>query len=100
MNTGETGIRSIAARVIAEHQGAVVLRRRNQGYEFTGLHRKATVLCNTWPEAERVLLRMKVPPGKIRAAADLLAKNNDVIFRGYAPIPEPSNHNWLLFDGR
>jgi hypothetical protein len=100
MNTGETGIRSIAARVIAEHQGAVVLRRRNQEYEFTGLHKKITVVCKTWPEAERVLLRMKVPPGKIRAAAELIAKNNDVILRGYAPVPEPSIHDWLSFDGR
>ena len=100
MSTGETGIRSIAARVIAEHQGAVVLRRRNQRYEFTGQHQKTTVFCDTWPEAERVLLRMKVPPGKIRAAAELLAKNNDVILRGYAPMPEPSVHNWLTFDGK
>jgi hypothetical protein len=100
MSTGETGIRSIAARVIADYQGAVVLRRRNQGYEFTGLKQKTIVFCKTWPEAERVLIRMKVPSSKIKAAMELLAKNSDVIFRGYAPPPEPSSHDWLSFDGR
>ena len=99
MSTGETGIRSIAARVIADYQGAVVLRRSSQGYEFTGLKKKTAVFCKTWPEAERVLIRMKVPSGKIRAAAELLAKNSDVVFRGY-PTPEPSSHDWLSFDGR
>ena len=85
MSTGETGIRSVAARVIAEHQGAVLLHHKNQGYEFTGLIGRTSVFCKTWPEAERVLLRMKVPPSKIEAALRILETRREVLIRSVPP---------------
>jgi hypothetical protein len=85
MTTGETGIRSVAARVIAEHQGAVLLHHKDYGYEFTGLLGRTSVFCKTWPEAERVLLRMKVPPSKIEAALLLLKSGKDVLIRPATP---------------
>ena len=81
MSTGETGFRSVAARVIAVHQGALLLRRRDTGYEFTGLYEKTSIFCKTWPEAERVLIRMKVPPHKIQAVANLIETGSDVLLR-------------------
>lgn len=82
MSTGETtGFRSVAARVIAEHQGALLLRRRDEGYEFCGLYERTNIVCKTWPEAERVLIRMKVPPPKIEAVIKLLESGNDVVIR-------------------
>lgn len=85
MSTGETGIRSVAARVIAEHQGAVLLHHKDHGYEFTGLLGRTSVFCKTWPEAERVLIRMKVPPTKIEVALLLLKAGSDVLIRPAAP---------------
>ncbi|MBS1800868.1 MAG: hypothetical protein JSS95_13720 [Acidobacteria bacterium] len=81
MSTGETGFRSVAARVIAEHQGALLLRRKDEGYEFTGLYERTNIVCKTWPEAERVLIRMKVPPHKIEAVINLIEAGNDVVIR-------------------
>jgi hypothetical protein len=81
MSTGETGIRSVAATVIAEIQGAMILRRKGNGYEFTGVFERTSVVCPTWPEAERVLLRLKVSPEKIEKIVKILASGDDVILR-------------------
>jgi len=90
MSTGDTGIRSITARVIAEHQGAVLLRRKNHGYEFTGLYERTSAFCKTWPEAERVLIRMKVPSDKIKAIFHMFENGKDVVIRRDVPQPEVS----------
>lgn len=90
MSTGETGFRSVAARVIAEHQGALLLRRKDEGYEFCGLYERATILCKSWPEAERVLIRMKVPPPKIETVIHLLETGNEVVIRSEVKHQVPS----------
>ena len=90
MSTGETGFRSVAARVIAEHQGALLLRRKDEGYEFCGLYEKTTILCKTWPEAERVLIRMKVPTPKIATVIQLLEAGNEVVIRSEIKQQVPS----------
>jgi hypothetical protein len=81
MSTGETGIRSVAATVIAEIQGAMILRRKGDGYEFTGVFERTSVECPTWPEAERVLIRLGVSPEKINKILRILASGDDVILR-------------------
>ena len=81
MSTGQTEIRSVAARVIADHQGAVFLTRNAQGYQFTGRKKKTIIVCQTWPETERVLIRMKVPLPKIARIQGHLDAGNQIILR-------------------
>jgi hypothetical protein len=81
MSTGQTEIRSVAARVIADYQGAVFLTHNAQGYQFTGRKKNTIILCKTWPETERVLLRMKVPPAKIERIHGHLDKGNQIVLR-------------------
>src|SRR5437899_11903887 len=81
MSTGQTGIRSVAARVIADHQGAVLLTRKAEGYQFTGRKKKTIILCRTWPETERVLIRMKVSSVKIAKIHDHLDLGNQIVLR-------------------
>lgn len=90
MSTGETGFRSVAARVIAEHQGALLLRPREEGYEFCGLYEKTTIVCKTWSEAERVLIRMKVPLHKIATVIQLLEAGHEVVIRSEVKQQLPS----------
>ncbi len=79
--TGQTGIRSVAARVIADHQGAVLLTRNAEGYQFTGRKKETVIVCRTWPETERVLIRMKVSSVKIAKIRDHLDLGNQIVLR-------------------
>ena len=81
MSTGQTEIRSVAARVIAEYQGAVLLSHTGQGYQFTGRSKKIIISCKTWPETERVLLRMRVPAAKIARIYDHLEQGSQIVLR-------------------
>jgi hypothetical protein len=81
MSTGQTEIRSVAARVIAEYQGAVLLTHTGQGYQFNGRSKKTIIVCKTWPETERVLLRMKVPAAKIARIHDHLEQGSRIVLR-------------------
>lgn len=81
MSTGQTEIRSVAARVIAEHQGAVFLTHNQHGYQFTGRKKKTIILCQTWPETERVLIRMRVSPTKIAKIHSHLDQGNQIVLR-------------------
>ncbi|WP_260705799.1 hypothetical protein [Edaphobacter flagellatus] len=84
MTTGETGFRNVAARVIVEEQGALVLQRTAEGYQFTGLFEKTSIVCKTWPEAERVLIRLHVPPQKIIDIRKMIDAGEEVIMRRQA----------------
>ena len=81
MSTGETGFRSVTAKVIVGHQGSLLLRQTPEGYEFTGLLESTSVKCKTWSETERVLLRLKVPPHKIQEIVTILNTGSDVVMR-------------------
>jgi len=59
----------------------MILRRKGDGYEFTGIFERTSVVCPTWPEAERVLSRLKVPPEKVDRIVSILASGDDVVMR-------------------
>jgi len=85
MSSGDTGIRSVTAKVIVDQQGSLLLRQTPEGYEFTGLFERASVKCKTWSETERVLIRMKVPPHKIQEIVTILGTGSDVVLRRDEP---------------
>lgn len=75
----DTGIRSVVANLILSRQGSLILRQTKQGYEIAGVDQNGAVFCQTWPETERVLLRLGVPSYKVDEIADLLCEGTDVI---------------------
>ncbi len=79
--TGETGIRTGAIRTILGWAHSFIIRQTNEGYELTDPDGDGAVFCADWPQAERVLIRLEVPPYKIDEIKELLVPGTDIVVR-------------------
>lgn len=79
--TGETGIRTGAIRTILGWAHSFIIRQTNEGYELTDPDGDGAVFCADWPQAERVLIRLEVPPHKIEEIKELLVPGTDIVVR-------------------
>lgn len=79
--TGQTGIRTGAIRTILGWAHSFIIRQTNEGYELTDPDGDGAVFCQDWPQAERVLIRLEVPPHKIEEIHELLSPGTDIVVR-------------------
>jgi hypothetical protein len=79
--SGETGIRTGAILSILGWAHSFILRQTNDGYELTDPDGAGAVQCRDWPQVERVLIRLGLPPHKIEEIQPLLAPGTDIVVR-------------------
>ena len=79
--SGPTAIRTGAIRTILGWAHSFIIRQTNEGYELTDPDGDGVVFCQDWPQAERVLIRLEVPPHKIEEIEELLVPGTDIVVR-------------------
>jgi len=77
----ETGIRSVAASSMLRRHKSVVLKLTERGYELTSEGEKEPVVCESWPRAKRVLMRLGVPADKFNAIMSQLSERREIVVR-------------------
>jgi hypothetical protein len=79
--SGETGIRTGAILSILGWAHSFILRQTGDEYELTDPDGGGAVLCRDWPQVERVLIRLGLPPHKIEEAHQLITPGTDIVVR-------------------
>jgi hypothetical protein len=79
--TGLTGVRTGAVLSILGWAHSFIIRQTNEGYELTDPDGAGAVQCPDWPQAERVLTRLGLPPHKIEEIQQLLVPGTDIVVR-------------------
>ncbi len=79
--TGLTGVRTGAILSILGWAHSFILRQTNAGYELTDPDGEGAVYCADWPQAERVLIKLGLPPHKIDEIQQLLVPGTDIVVR-------------------
>ncbi|WP_263365228.1 hypothetical protein [Edaphobacter bradus] len=78
---GETAVRAVAIRSILGWAHSFTIRHSNEGYELSDPDGDGAVFCRDWPQVERVLIRLEVPPHKIEEIKELLWPGTDIVVR-------------------
>jgi hypothetical protein len=77
----ETGIRTGAIQTILGWAHSFIIRQTEECYELTDPDGGGMVQCRDWPQTERVLVRLGVPPHKIEEIKQLIEPGTDIVVR-------------------
>lgn len=80
-SSGQTGTRTGAVLSILGWAHSFILRQTNDGYELTDPDGDGAVYCADWPQAERVLIKLGLPPHKVEEIQHLLSPGTDIVVR-------------------
>ena len=82
MHSGdETRIRSAAASSMLGRRRSVVLSLTERGYELTSEGETDPVICESWPRAKRVLMRLGVSDDNMSFIMSNLSAGREVVVR-------------------